>query len=104
FFLGAIDLSKESDVVGKIAAGNWHGPIAFAIHSVKTPALWLAVAGFLAATLLYMVMPEWRKAITRTLAWPIKVLENKYFMDDLWIGGLAGGSVGLGRLSRLFDG
>ena len=25
-------------------------------------------------------------------------------MDVLWIGGLAGGSVGLGKLSRLFDG
>ena len=103
FFLGAIEVLKENDVVAKLA-GEFHGPVAFAIHSLRTPALWLAVMGFLAATLLYLVVPEWRKGITRALAWPIRVLENKYFMDDLWIGGLAGGSVGLGKLSRLFDG
>ena len=37
------------------------------------------------------------------LALPIRVLENKYWMDDLWIGGLAGGGLGLGKVSRLFD-
>jgi NADH-quinone oxidoreductase subunit L len=31
------------------------------------------------------------------------VLENKYGMDDLWIGGFAGGGLGLGRLSRTID-
>lgn len=85
-------------------AKEFHGPIAFAVHGFQAPAFWLALMGFLLATLLYMVKPEWRAGITRALAWPIRVLENKYFMDDLWIGGLAGGSVGLGKLSRLFDG
>ena len=103
FFLGAIEVLQENDVMSALAK-EFHGPVAFAIHALRTPALWLAVMGFLAATLLYLVMPEWRKGITRTLAWPIRVLENKYFMDDLWIGGLAGGSVRLGKLSRLFDG
>ena len=51
-----------------------------------------------------MVKPEWRAGITRALAWPIRVLENKYFMDDLWIGGFAGGGVKLGKLSREIDG
>ena len=48
-------------------------------------------------------MPEWRKVINRSLAWPIKVLEHKYWADDLWMKGFAGGSVALGKLSRLFD-
>jgi NADH-quinone oxidoreductase subunit L len=53
--------------------------------------------------LLYLVMPEWRKVINRSLALPIKVLEHKYWADDVWIKGFAGGSVALGKLSRLFD-
>ena len=103
FFLGAIEVLQENDVMAALAK-EFHGPIAFAVHGFQAPAFWLALMGFLLATLLYMVKPEWRAGITRALAWPIRVLENKYFMDDLWIGGLAGGSVGLGKLSRLFDG
>ena len=104
FFLGAIDLLQERDVIAAVGAQVWHGPVAFALHGFKAPAFYLALMGFLLATLLYMVKPEWRAGITRTLAWPIKVLDRKYFMDDLWIGGFAGGGVTLGKLSRLFDG
>ncbi|GHB95008.1 NADH-quinone oxidoreductase subunit L [Thermomonas carbonis] len=104
FFLGAIDLLKERDVIAAVGAQVWHGPVAFALHGFQAPAFYLALMGFLLATLLYMVKPEWRAGITRTLAWPIRVLDRKYFMDDLWIGGFAGGGVKLGKLSRLFDG
>ena len=102
FFLGAIDLAETRDVVGMLAK-EWHGPVAFALHGFTAPAFFLALMGFFAATLLYLVMPEWRKVVTRSLAWPIKVLEHKYWADDLWVKGFAGGSVGLGKLSRLFD-
>ena len=103
FFLGAIDLPSTTDVVRKIADEDWHGPIAFALHGFQAPAFFLALMGFLAATLLYLVMPEWRKVINRSLALPIKVLEHKYWADDVWIKGFAGGGVALGKLSRLFD-
>jgi len=102
FFLGAIDVLKENDVIAKLA-DDFHGPIAFALHGLTAPAFFLALMGFLLATLLYLVKPEWRAGITRTLAWPIRVLENKYGFDDLWVGGFAGGSVKLGKLSRAFD-
>jgi NADH-quinone oxidoreductase subunit L len=103
FFLGAIEVLPENDVIAALAAKAWHGPVAFALHGFTAPAFFLALMGFLLATLLYLVKPEWRAGITRTLALPIRVLENKYWMDDLWIGGLAGGGLGLGKLSRLFD-
>ncbi len=102
FFLGAIDVLKDNDVIAKLAE-DFHGPIAFALHGLTAPAFWLALMGFLLATLLYLVKPEWRVGITRTLAWPIRVLENKYGFDDLWIGGFAGGGVKLGKASRAFD-
>ena len=102
FFLGAIDVLKENDVIAKLAE-DFHGPIEFAVHGLTAPAFWLALMGFLLATLLYLVKPEWRAGITRTLALPIRVLENKYGFDDLWIGGFAGGGVKLGKVSRAFD-
>jgi NADH-quinone oxidoreductase subunit L len=102
FFLGAIDVLKQNDVMARLAE-EFHGPLAFALHGFTAPAFYLALMGFLLATLLYLVKPEWRVGLKRALALPIRVLEHKYWMDDLWIGGLAGGGVGLGKLSRLFD-
>src|SRR5690606_2518598 len=103
FFAGAIQVLSAHDVMAAPTEEVWHGPVAFALHGFKAPAFWLALAGFALATLLYLVKPELRAGITRTLAAPIRLLERKYYMDDLWIGGFAGGSLKLGRLSSLFD-
>ncbi|WP_256645028.1 NADH-quinone oxidoreductase subunit L [Thermomonas paludicola] len=102
FFEGAIRVLQENDVVAKLAE-EFHGPIAFALHGFMAPAFWLALAGFALATLLYLVKPELRTGITRALAAPIRLLERKYYMDDLWIGGLAGGSLKLGKVSSEID-
>ncbi len=102
FFLGAIDVSAGNDVVARIA-GEFHGPIQFALHGFAAPAFWLALAGFVVATVMYWWKPELHARARKALAWPVRILENKYGMDDLWIKGFAGGSVKLGRLSRIND-
>jgi NADH-quinone oxidoreductase subunit L len=102
FFLGAIDVPSAQDVVAKLAA-EWHGPVAFALHGFLAPAFWLAFAGFALATLMYLIRPELPAKAAKLFALPIRVLENKYGMDDLWIKGFAGGGVLLGRLSRRAD-
>ena len=102
FFLGAIDVPQARDVIGKLAE-EFHGPVEFALHGFKAPAFWLALGGFLLATLMYV----WRKDLpakaARIFALPRLVLEKKYWMDDLWIGGFAGTGVRLGRISRGVD-
>jgi len=103
FFLGAIDVLKEHDILGKLASEEWHGPLAFALHGFTAPAFWLALAGFLLATFLYVFRPELPAKIAHALRWPIRVLERKYYMDDLWIDGFAGGGVALGQASRAVD-
>jgi NADH-quinone oxidoreductase subunit L len=103
FFLGAIDLAPARDTMLALKDELWHGPFALAVHSVQTPAFWLTLMGFLAATLLYLVKPEWAVAARRTFALPVRVLENKYGFDNLWIDGFAGGGIGLGRVSRAID-
>ncbi|MFZ5658200.1 MAG: NADH-quinone oxidoreductase subunit L [Pseudomonadota bacterium] len=103
FFLGAIDLAPARDTVMLLKDRIWHGPWQLALHSVQTPAFWLSVMGFAAATLLYLVKPEWAAAARRAFALPVRVLESKYGFDHLWIDGFARGGIGLGRVSRAID-
>ena len=53
YFLGAIEVLKEHDVVAKLAE-EFHGAVAFALHGFLAPAFWLAFAGFALATFLYL--------------------------------------------------
>src|SRR5690606_2619466 len=109
FFAGAIEVLAEHDVMARLAETLWHGPVAFALHGFLTPAFWLTLAGFALATLMYLWRPELPAKVAHVLRGPIRILENKYGMDDLWIKGFAGGSLLLGRGSarvdsRLIDG
>ncbi|MFC5568626.1 NADH-quinone oxidoreductase subunit L [Lysobacter yangpyeongensis] len=102
FFLGAIDLPAAQDTVGKLAE-EFHGPVKFALHGFTAPAFWLAFAGFALATFLYLIKPELPGKLRKMFALPVRVLEEKYGMDTLWIGGFAGGGVLIGKLSRWID-
>jgi NADH-quinone oxidoreductase subunit L len=103
FFLGAIDVATARDSVAMVKDAVWHGPVAFALHGFVAPAFWLAFAGFALATVMYLWKPELPAKAARILALPRKVLVNKYWADDLWIGGFAGGGLLLGRASREVD-
>ena len=102
FFAGSIQVPEAQDVIGKLAE-EFHGPVAFALHGFMAPAFWLAFAGFALATLMYIIRPELPARAAKVFALPIRILENKYGMDDLWINGFAGGSVRLAKLARRND-
>ena len=107
FFLGAIDVPHADDVVGKLAE-EFHGAVAMAWHGMAWHGwlggpFWLALAGFALATVMYWWKPELPAKAAHIFKWPIRVLENKYGMDDLWIDGFAGGGVALGKVSRGID-
>src|SRR5690606_11208320 len=103
FFAGAIEVLALHDVMAHLKQELWHGPVAFALHGFMAPAFWLVLAGFALATVMYLWKPELPAKVAHALRWPIRVLENKYGMDDLWIKGFAGGSLLLGRGSREVD-
>lgn len=103
FFDGVITVLASNDVLAALKEELWHGPAAFAMHGFVAPAFWLVVAGFVLATVMYWWKPELPAKAARVFAMPIRVLERKYYADDLWIGGFAGGGVALGKLSRIFD-
>ena len=102
FFLGSIDVPAAHDVMGKLAE-EFHGPLDFALHGFWTPTFGLAFAGFALATVMYWWKPELHAKARKLLAWPVRVLEDKYGFDTLWIKGFAGGGVQLGRVSRVGD-
>src|SRR5690606_14777487 len=103
FFAGAIEVLAGHDVMASLKDALWHGPVALGLHGFMAPAFWLVLAGFLLATLMYLWRPDLPAKVARVLRLPIRILENKYGMDDLWIKGFAGGSLLLGRGSREVD-
>jgi NADH-quinone oxidoreductase subunit L len=104
FFLGAIDVSEASDVVGKLKE-EFHGPMMMALHGFTQWPFWLAFAGFALATVMYWWKPELPAKVGAFPPFALmrRILENKYGMDDLWIGGFAGGGLLAGRIARKND-
>ncbi|HET6395516.1 MAG TPA: NADH-quinone oxidoreductase subunit L [Pseudoxanthomonas sp.] len=104
FFTGAIDfLDPSRDTVAALGRELWHGPVAYALHGMQMPAFWLTLAGFLLAALLYLWKPDLAGRARRAFSPVVRVLEEKYGFDRLWIDGFAGGGVRLGRISRWID-
>ena len=104
FFTGAIDfLDPARDTVAAVGEEFWHGPVAYALHGMMMPAFWLTVAGFLLAALLYLWRPALAGRARSAFAPLVRILEEKYGFDHLWIKGFAGGGVALGRVSRWID-
>jgi len=104
FFTGAIDfLDPAQDTIAAVGEEFWHGPVAYALHGMLMPAFWLTVAGFLLAALLYLWKPDLAGRARRTFHPVVRLLEEKYGFDRLWIDGFAGGGVALGRVSRWID-
>jgi NADH-quinone oxidoreductase subunit L len=105
FFLGAIDVSAVNDVMATLKAELWHGWWKFGLHGFVAPAFWLAFGGFALATLMYIVKPSLPAKVAAFPPFKLaaRILNNKYGMDDLWIGGFAGGGVLAGKLARKHD-
>ncbi len=97
FFEGAIFAKPEHDVVGAIGEHEWHGPLAFGLHFIQSPAFWFAFAGFAVATWVYLIRPGTSESIKRALRPFHRVLEKKYGFDELNQAVFAKGSVLLGR-------
>src|SRR5690606_17854061 len=97
FFADSILVREANDHLGAVGEELFHGALAFGLHFWASPAFWLALAGFLAATLFYLWRPDLPGKARRALDLPYRILVDKYGFDRLWIGGLAGGSLKLGQ-------
>jgi NADH-quinone oxidoreductase subunit L len=76
---------------------EFHGPVAMAIHAFTSPVLLLVVLGVVTAAIGYLWAPQLPAKVAQTLAPIKKLLDNKYYLDELnqavfakgliWIGG-----------------
>ena len=98
FFGDAIFTSAARPDVLEELGSHWHGSLALLLHAPMTPVFWLAAAGVLAAWYLWLKRPDIPAAMHQKFTGLYNLLERKYYFDDLWIKGFAGGGRSLGNL------
>ncbi len=94
FFDGVIFVQPANDVLARMGE-NVHGGWSFVLHGLAGAPFYLALTGFAVASWVYLKQPELAERAARLFAPLVKLLERKYFMDDLYMKVLAG----LGRAS-----
>lgn len=107
FFDGAITILPSHPGMANLAHefDENGGALGMAMHGLLAPPFWLAFAGFAMATWFYLVDPGMPARIRGFTGWAIKLLQEKYYADDLWIKGFAGGGLGFGKLAaKIGDG
>jgi NADH-quinone oxidoreductase subunit L len=95
YFGDAIFVSEERDVLGHIGE-EFHGPLAFMLHGLTQPPVYLALFGVLAAWFLYIKRPDVPGKIADKLSPIYKLLANKFYFDEIYQAVFAKGSRNLG--------
>ncbi|GAB1395187.1 NADH-quinone oxidoreductase subunit L [Rhodocyclaceae bacterium] len=75
----------------------FHGIFGMMAHGVVTLPFWLALAGAATAWFLYIKRPDLPAVIREKMAVPVKILENKYGLDQFNEWFFAGGARGVGH-------
>ncbi|MGA9423040.1 MAG: NADH-quinone oxidoreductase subunit L [Rhodanobacteraceae bacterium] len=96
YFGGAIRVAADNDVLGELAR-EFHGSLAMVLHGFIGLPFWIALAGFVVATYVYLFNPGLASRAAKALR-PIYVtLVHKYWFDELYQAVFARGGVLLGR-------
>ncbi len=96
FFNNIIFVNSDKDVLSYMS-NNWQGSFALVLHSIETSIFWLAASGVFVAWYFYLKRPDLPKKIKNKLLGIYNLLEKKYYFDDLWIKGFAGGGITFGQ-------
>ncbi len=96
FFQEAIYVAPEHDVLAHLAE-EFHGPAAFVVHGLASPAVWLAAAGVFCAWFLYIRRPAVAGQVRKAAGPVYALLDNKYYFDAFNQKVFAAGSRRLGN-------
>jgi NADH-quinone oxidoreductase subunit L len=83
FFGDSIFIDVVRHPIMKELEDHFHGPIAMALHAFTSPILLLVVLGVLTAAIGYLWAPNLPAKVAEALAPIKKLLDNKYYLDDL---------------------
>jgi NADH-quinone oxidoreductase subunit L len=109
FFADSLRVLSAHDVVGEIGR-HFTGVGPFVAHSLQSPPVWLAAAGFGVGWLLYIRYPHLPGELSERLRFLYRTLAHKYYFDEVYDFVFAGGARALGCLLwrvgdvRLIDG
>ncbi|ANO51504.1 NADH-quinone oxidoreductase subunit L [Woeseia oceani] len=95
FFGDAIVVGSAHDVLAHLGE-SFHGSWAFILHAMQGPAVYLAAAGVGTAWFLWLKRPDIPAALKERFSGLYNLLDRKYYFDELWIKGFAGGGRALG--------
>ncbi|MFN4238207.1 MAG: NADH-quinone oxidoreductase subunit L [Vogesella sp.] len=96
FFKGVIYTNLEKHPGLEAAMHHAHDALAMGMHAFVTLPFWLAAAGVAVAWFFYMKAPHIPAAIKQKFSAVHTLLENKYYLDEIYFGVFAKGSRALG--------
>ena len=95
YFEGSIFVAPQHNVLEEMAH-EFRGVIPMVTHAFSTAPAWLAIAGILTATVMYLLKPEWPARVKSAFNPVYTVLDHKYWFDELYSFLFAGGARALG--------
>ncbi|UOO92583.1 NADH-quinone oxidoreductase subunit L [Vitreoscilla stercoraria] len=98
FFKGVIYNNLEAHPAMGVMAEHFHGWWAMTLHGLLALPVILSALGVLTAWFLYIKAPHIPAKIVSNIQPIYKLLENKYFLDDIYFAVFAKGSRALGTL------
>ncbi len=96
FFKGVIYVSPDRPIMDHLAE-HFHGWVEYGMHAVSTAPFWLMLAGVVLAWYFYLVNPAVPAAIKARCSGLYRLLDNKYYMDEINDAVFARGARALGR-------
>ncbi|MEM6512695.1 MAG: NADH-quinone oxidoreductase subunit L, partial [Pseudomonadota bacterium] len=89
-------VSPARDVLATLSTEKWESSLALLLHAPMTLAFWFALVGVVLAWFLWLKRPDIPENLHKRFHGLYVLLERKYFFDDLWIKGFAGGGRRIG--------
>jgi NADH-quinone oxidoreductase subunit L len=95
FFGDSIRVIQAHDVLTRLGE-EFHGSATFVMHALQGPAVYLAAAGASTAWYLFLKRPDLPEKLATRMSGLYKLLDRKYYFDDLYIKGFAAGGRQIG--------
>ena len=103
YFGSAVYIAENHSGLAEVGK-HFHGAWAFVEHAFAGPAIYLAALGVFSAWFIYMKQPDIATNMKNRFIYIYKLLDNKYYMDDINAFVFGGGSRTLGdRLWKVGD-
>ena len=97
FFSGAIFVNNAAHPAMLTLAEEFKGAMAMVVHSLSTLPVYLALAGVLLAWVLYIQLPSLPAKLQAVFKPIHTLLDNKYYLDEIYYAVFAKGSRALGQ-------